>query len=104
MGSHLEDFLLSVLCLAISDWPSKYKSFLKHKNRENSAFVDEIYAYCKNFVKSSYDFIESEEDAIENNHGANDFNNKKKIKGLFRFCYIIMCRKLHMSNIFQYFF
>ena len=83
MGKHIEEFLLSVLSIAIADWTSKVKTFSKSKNRTTGPFIDEIYDFCKNHVKSSYDFIESELDETENNHSPNDLNNKQKIAGLF---------------------
>ena len=83
MGKHIEEFLLSVLSIAIADWTSKVKTFSKSKNRTTGPLIDEIYDFCKNHVKSSYDFIESESGENENDHSQNDLNNKQKIAGPF---------------------
>ena len=48
MGVHIEEFLLSVLSLAIADWTTKSTKFMKHKNRTKGTFIDEIYEFCKN--------------------------------------------------------
>ena len=86
MGVHIEDFLLSVLSLAIADWTTKSKKFLKNKNRTTGSFIDEIYEFCKNHMRSTYDFIEFEDNVgTDNNHSRNDVNNKKKISGSFSF-------------------
>ena len=86
MGVHIEEFLLSVLSLAINDWTTKSKIFFKNKNRIKGTFIDEIYDFCKNHMRSTYDFIEFEDDGnTENNHSRNDSNNKIKISGSFSF-------------------
>ena len=84
MGVHIEEFLLSVLSLAIPDWTTKSKTFMKNKNRIKGSFIDEIYEFCKNHMKLSYDFIELEDDGShQNGHSLNDSNNKIKISGSF---------------------
>ena len=86
MGVHIEEFLLSVLSLAIADWTTKSKTFMKNKNRKTGIFIDEIYDFCKNHMKLSYDFIELEDDGnTQNNHSRNDSNNKIKISGPFSY-------------------
>ena len=84
MGSHIEEFLLSVICEAITDFDRRAKTFRKHPNRTDGPLINEIYEFCKNKVKLSYDNIEFEEDATgENNHSVNDSNNRGKIAGSF---------------------
>ena len=86
MGVHTEEFLLSVLSLAIADWTTKSETFMKHKNRIKGNFIDEIYEFCKHHMRSTYDFIEFEDNvSTANNHSLNDANNKKKISGSFSF-------------------
>ena len=86
MGVHIEEFLLSVLSLAIADWTTKSTQFMKNKNRIKGTFIDEIYEFCKNHMKLSYDFIELEHDgSTQNDHSRNDTNNKAKISGSFSF-------------------
>ena len=84
MGTQIEEFLLSVICLAITNYAGRAKSFRKKPNRTDGPLINEIYEFCKQKMRSSYDNIEFEADATgENDHSQNDKNNKIKIAGLF---------------------
>ena len=82
MGMHRQEFLLSVISIAIANWTQKRKSFMKNKKRNDGPFITEILTFCKNQMKSLQNDIELELTADNSRFFHRDEqNNKEKIAG-----------------------